>query len=230
MAIVKNKGNVSVKGKVGSSVFFSSAGQSVIRTASSKYKTSTPAQLAQRGFFQDAKDAWKILTYDMVCQWRSWASQANWKKGTYQYFIHCYMKDLGPMPVDYKHLILKRKITVAELSSIGSSPVLLIPSPGVGKFIFCRNIQWFCSIANYDPSMELAVSFFERSGYDYMFQLFGNVSKCAFGHFVFIDDFNSHSDFSNLPLFLFGQNCNDLGCSTDLFLQIEYSIFDYYKS
>jgi hypothetical protein len=230
VAIVTVPGLVSSRGKVGTSVFYNNGSRKNVRSYCKHTKTSTPSQRSQRAFFTEAKDAWKALSWAMVLQWNVWANQVFWKKGAYQYFIHCYMRGIGPMPVDYSHLILKRQVTVAEVCSLGSGDLELIPSPGPGKFLRMRMIQLYC----YSPNFSVTPLKLKYSSYVFLANINCAPSfLSAYSQLGFDSNYaTAFFDVDNMPIVLSSdfQAVTDLGGSSDLFLQIEYSIFDWYNS
>lgn len=227
MAIVTVPGLLSAKGKVGTNVFYNNGIRRNVRSYCKHTKTSTGPQQIQRAFFTDAKNAWKALSFPMVLQWNVWAHAAGWKKGAYQYFIHCYMRGIGPMPVDYHHLIIKKTFTPLELAGLLTADIELIPSPGPNKFILCRFFQCYIANSNFNvPSLNIYFQN-EQLVFSPILGVFSPVNQ--FGPAIYVSSENNGCLFPNYGVFLTsGLNpvIDNVG-SSNLNIQIEYSILDW---
>jgi hypothetical protein len=227
MAIIVGTPQVQVSGKVGSMVFTSQNGEKVVRNYSNSKPAGSSLQLYYRDRFSDAVNAWRSLPYDEVWVWQKLAYMHDYKHRAYQYFIHCFIHGVGPVQFDYHHLIEKRTLTPVEISCLGTANIELVPAPGLNKFILLRHVFAFIATSNFDV-------YALNIGYPSYINLFNFVlsnfpNSVGIGPALDCRSQNSGDTGYNEPIVLSSnlQPVTDLGGSSNLNIQVEYSIFDW---
>ena len=218
-----------IRGKIGSLVFSRNDKAKIVRGYIYLNQPGTDLQLNNRAKFQEAINSWSALDLAEKKFFRDLAKYNGFKKGGYQYYVKLYMLGNLPVPVADNHLIVKKEVTVSEMNALFSSPIQLLPAPPAGKFYLIRHIVMFCAVQNYSAEGNLIIGY---PGFVFYSSGVGGPLNDVIRIMPTPDSYihNAVGSLATLPVLLSTDyGVADQGGSSSLFLQIEYSLFDWFN-
>lgn len=217
-----------VRGKIGSMVFSRNAKGKSVKGYIYLNQPGTALQLSNRAKFQEAINSWSALDLAGKKYYRDIARFNGFKKGGYQFYVKLYMLGNIPVPLPSDSSLFEKTFSVAELLSTNIADLVVLPPLTAPFYYLFRMCQTYSSFSNFDTGV--FVIKFPMQGVE-----LNVINSLRIPYYQFFrpaeflnSEFNSFECFKPVVLTNGGWTVSDLGGSSGISIQIEYSIRKFF--